>query len=45
MAEEVIVRIPKQLIQQLRELFPELGDESDATVVRIALRKLILEKS
>ena len=37
----VMVRVPEELIQQLREKFPELREEKDATVVRIVLYRCL----
>ena len=39
--EIVMVRVPAELIQRLREKFPELREEGNSTLVRIALNKLI----
>jgi len=36
-----MVRVREEQIEKLREIFPELQDEDKATVVRIALEKLI----
>jgi hypothetical protein len=38
---EVMIRVPASMIQELRELFPELANENNAVVVRTALNKLI----
>jgi len=43
MPEWTVIRFPKNLIEQLRQQFPELQDESDAMVVRIAVRKYLEE--
>jgi predicted DNA-binding protein len=37
----VMVRVPSEIIERLRKLFPELENESNAVVVRTALNKLI----
>jgi len=39
--EDVVVRVPKETIEKLREMFPELKDEGHAVVVRVALNRLI----
>ena len=36
-----VIRFPKSLVEKLRQRFPELADESDAMVVRIAIRKYL----
>ena len=43
MSDTVLVRVPATLIEKIRDLFPELSDESDSTVVRIALNKYLRE--
>lgn len=39
----VMVRVPVDLIEELRERFPELKDEGNAYLVRTALRKFLIE--
>ncbi len=39
----VMLRVPIHLIKKLRKHFPELRDERDATLVRIALNKYLQE--
>jgi len=39
--KETTVRIPTSLINELRQRFPELRDESDSSTVRIALKKFL----
>ena len=39
--KETTVRVPVNLIKELRERFPELRDESDSSTVRIALKKFL----
>ncbi len=43
MSNNILVRVPAALIEKLRELHPELSEESDSTVVRIALNKYLRE--
>jgi len=43
MPEWTVIRFPKNLLKELRQRFPELQDESDAMVVRIAVRKYLEE--
>ena len=43
--EVAMVRVPIHLIEKVRELFPELKDESDSTVVRVALNRYLMEVS
>lgn len=38
-----MVRVPTDILSKLREILPEFRDESDANLVRVALRKLIYE--
>lgn len=38
-----IVRLPPEILSKLREIMPELKDESDANLVRVALRKFIYD--
>ena len=38
---KTVIKIQKQLIEKIREKYPEFRDLSDASVVRIALRKLL----
>ena len=38
-SETVFMRVPKEMVERLREIFPELEGESDAAVVRIALQR------
>jgi len=44
MVEYVMVRIPQDLIEELRKEFPELAGEGNAYLVRTALRKLLAER-
>jgi len=37
----VFIRVDRQLVEGVRQRFPELRDVSDADIVRIALRKLM----
>jgi hypothetical protein len=39
----VIIRVPIETIEKLREKYPELKNEKNATVVRVALSKLLGE--
>jgi len=39
--EDIMVRVPLELIAKLREIFPELQYEPDSVLVRTALCKLI----
>lgn len=39
----VIVRVPTETIEKLRKKYPELKGEKTATVVRVALSKLLGE--
>jgi hypothetical protein len=38
---EVMVRVPAETLKQLREAFPELNRESNATVVRTILAQVL----
>jgi hypothetical protein len=38
-----VVRVPEDILRKLREIMPELKDESDANLVRVALRKFIYD--
>lgn len=38
-----MIRVPNDILEKLREIMPELRDESDANLVRVALRKFIYE--
>jgi len=39
--KETTVRVPMNLIKELKQRFPELRDESDSAVVRIGLKKFL----
>ena len=39
------IRVPEDILRKLREIMPELKDESDANLVRVALRKFIYEQT
>jgi len=39
--QEVMVRVPKNLIDTIRNKHPDLADEDNAVVVRIALKRYI----
>jgi len=39
----VIVRVPTETVEKLRKKYRELKDEKNATVVRVALSKLLGE--
>jgi len=38
---EVMVRVSQELIERLKEKYPELRGEDNTTVVRIVLRKVV----
>jgi len=38
---EVLVRIPEEIVEKLREIFPELKNESNAVIVRAALNRFL----
>lgn len=38
-----MIRISDDILDRLREILPEFKDESDANIVRVALRKFIYE--
>jgi antitoxin component of RelBE/YafQ-DinJ toxin-antitoxin module len=40
-----VIRVSEDILSKLREIMPELKDESDANIVRIALRKFIYQQS
>jgi len=40
-SEMSVVRVPKKIIEELREVLPDVTDEGDAVVVRVALRKFL----
>lgn len=40
-----VIRVPEDILSKLREIMPELKDESDAQIVRVALRKFIYEQT
>jgi len=38
-----VIRVPKDILDKLREIMPELRDENEANLVRVALRKFIYD--
>lgn len=42
--KDFMVRVPAQLVQRIKRVFKELNREDNATVVRLGLHRLLMEK-